>query len=120
MGAEKASKMPACWCWGGLQKGRGRYPGVPAVKIITLLQERGACVCFNDPYIPVIRGMRRYPKLEMESVKLSEKTLWETDCVIVITDHSCYDYRWILENSSLIVDTRNVFKGYRSDKIVKA
>lgn len=92
----------------------------PAVKIITLLQERGACVCFNDPYIPVIRGMRRYPKLEMESVKLSEKTLWETDCVIVITDHSCYDYRWILENSSLIVDTRNVFKDYRSDKIVKA
>lgn len=92
----------------------------PAVKIITLLQERGALVYYNDPYIPVIRGMRKYPELEMESVKLGEEVLRETDCLVIVTDHSCYDYQWILENSSLIVDTRNVFKGCSSSKIVKA
>lgn len=92
----------------------------PSVKIITLLQKRGALVYYNDPYVPMIRGMRKYPGLEMESVKLTEEELRKTDCLVIVTDHTCYDFQWILENSSLIVDTRNVFKGCNSSKIVQA
>jgi len=92
----------------------------PAVKIITLLQEKGASVSYHDPYIAVISGMRKYPELTLESVDLNEDTLQEADCVLVVTDHSCFDFGWILEHSNLVVDTRNVFKGYKDKKIYKA
>lgn len=42
------------------------------------------------------------------------------DCVLLVTDHSCFDYSWILEHSKLIVDTRNVYRIYSSDKVKKA
>ena len=92
----------------------------PAIKIITLLQEKGAEVNYHDPYIPVIEGMRKYPDLVMRSVDLKEEVLKDKDCVLVITDHSCFELDWILENSKLVIDTRNVFFGNNSDKIVKA
>ena len=92
----------------------------PAVKIITLLKEKGAQVIYHDPYIPEIKGMRKYPGLIMKAVELEEETLQGVDCVLLVTDHSCYDYGWILDNSTLIVDTRNAFKDYRSPKIYKA
>ena len=92
----------------------------PAVKIITLLKEKGAQVIYHDPYITEIKGMRKYPGLIMKAVELEEETLQGVDCVLLVTDHSCYDYGWILDNSTLIVDTRNAFKDYRSPKIYKA
>ncbi len=92
----------------------------PAVKIITLLQDKGADISYHDPYIPVIRGMRKYPELVMEGVELTEGELKAADCLLLITDHSCFDYGWILEHSGLVVDTRNGFGGWASDKIVKA
>ena len=92
----------------------------PAVKIITLLQEKGALVNYHDPYIPVIEGMRKYPDLVMDSVDLNEQELTKSDCVLVVTDHSCFDYAWILECSTLIIDTRNVFKQRGNKKIVRA
>ena len=92
----------------------------PAVKIITLLQEKGAMVDYHDPYIPVIEGMRKYPDLMMNSVDLNEQELAKSDCVLVVTDHGCFDYDWILEHSSLIVDTRNVFKHKGNKKIERA
>ena len=92
----------------------------PAVKIITLLKEKGAQVIYHDPYITEIKGMRKYPGLIMKAVELDEETLQGVDCVLLVTDHSCYDYGWILDNSTLIVDTRNAFKDYRSPKIYKA
>jgi UDP-N-acetyl-D-glucosamine dehydrogenase len=92
----------------------------PAVKIITLLQGRGAVVKYHDPFIPVIEGMRKYPGFKMRSIELTEKLLRDSDCVAIITDHSCYDYAWILKHSNLIIDTRNVYKGNTCSKVVKA
>ena len=92
----------------------------PAVKIISLLQNKGADVSYHDPYIPEIKGMRNYPGLVLKSVDLNDKILKNMDCVMVITDHSCFDQDWILEHSSLLIDTRNLFKGSQSSKIVRA
>ncbi len=92
----------------------------PGVKIITLLQEKGARVAYHDPYIPVIQGMRRYPGLVLEGVALDEGLLQAQDCVIVVTDHTRVDYGRVLEHSRLVVDTRNAYKGNKSEKIVRA
>jgi UDP-N-acetyl-D-glucosamine dehydrogenase len=92
----------------------------PSVKIITLLQVNGAEVSYHDPYIPVIRDLRDYPGLEMAGVELTEETLSEADCVLLLTDHSCFDHELILRYSTLVVDTRNAFKEHQSAKIVKA
>ena len=92
----------------------------PGVKIITLLQEKGARAAYHDPYIPLIQGMRKYPGLVLEGVPLDERLLQDVDCVIVVTDHTRVDYGWVLEHSRLVVDTRNVYKGNKSEKIVRA
>ena len=92
----------------------------PAVKIISLLQDKGADVSYHDPYIPVIKGMRNYPELVMQSVDLNDKIMEMIDCVMLITDHSCFDQDWILEHSSLLIDTRNFFEGTKSSKIMRA
>jgi UDP-N-acetyl-D-glucosamine dehydrogenase len=92
----------------------------PAVKIINLLQSKGAAVTYHDPYIPVIKEMRRYPGFEMKSAPLDQKLLMAQDCLLVITDHNCFDYPLIYKNSKLIVDTRNAFNHFDSVKIVKA
>ena len=92
----------------------------PAVKIIDLLLSRGAEVNYHDPYIPVIKDMRRYPELHMESLPLNPQELAAMDCVLIITDHSCFDYESILKHSSLVVDTRNALDNYSSDKIIRA
>jgi UDP-N-acetyl-D-glucosamine dehydrogenase len=92
----------------------------PSVKIITLLQEKGAEVSYHDPYIPVIRNLRDYPGLEMTGVELTEETLAAADCILLLTNHSCFDLELIVEHGKLIVDTRNAFKEYKSNRIVKA
>ena len=92
----------------------------PAVKIIDLLLSRGAEVNYHDPYIPVIKDMRRYPELHMESLPLNPQELAAMDCVLIITDHSCFDYESILKHSSLVVDTRNALDNYSSDKVIRA
>jgi len=92
----------------------------PAVKIITLLKEKGAEVTYHDPYIPVIKGMRNYPDLVMESVNLSKDNLSAQDCLLIVTEHSCFDYQMIYEHSGLIVDTRNAFERWNDPKVIKA
>jgi UDP-N-acetyl-D-glucosamine dehydrogenase len=92
----------------------------PSVKIITLLQDKGAVISYHDPYIPVIRDMRDYPGLEMSGVKLTKDILAGSDCVLLLTDHSCFDHEMIMYYSPLIIDTRNAFKKYNSSKVVKA
>jgi len=92
----------------------------PALKIMELLKGEGAEVSYNDPYIPQCGGMRRYPGLKLESVALTGQALQGTDCVLLVTDHSSYDYAWIASQAPLIVDTRNAFKGIEGDHIIKA
>lgn len=81
----------------------------PSLKLIELLNERGADVDYNDPYIQKPPKLRKY-KLQRGSVDLSPENLRSYDCVIIATDHSVYDPQLILENASLIVDTRNLIK----------
>jgi len=91
----------------------------PALKIISLLQNKGAKVSYNDPYVRQSYGHRDYPGLELKSVALTEKMLKEFDAVIIATAHSDYDFDWIAENSSLIIDTRNAIKK-KKNNVVKA
>jgi UDP-N-acetyl-D-glucosamine dehydrogenase len=92
----------------------------PGVEIIDMLKKREAKVDYNDPHIASFSGMRHYPDLSMKSVELSEKKLRKYDCVVIITNHSQYDYPWIVKNSKLIVDTRNSTAKIKSSKIIKA
>ena len=93
----------------------------PAMAIMKLLQDKGAKIAYNDPHIPKLHPMRKY-NFTMSSKPLTEALLRKADLVIIITDHSQYDYRWIVKNASLVVDTRNATKGVHSPrgKIIKA
>jgi UDP-N-acetyl-D-glucosamine dehydrogenase len=79
----------------------------PTLKIMQLLQGRGAHVEYNDPYFAQLHRMRHYNYEGMKSVPLSPQTLASYDGVIVATDHSTYDYNQIVDSSKLVVDTRN-------------
>jgi UDP-N-acetyl-D-glucosamine dehydrogenase len=87
----------------------------PALTIIELLQKDGAQVSYHDPYFPFIGKGRKYD-LQMKCADL--KNLGQYDCVVIITDHSDYDYRCIVEEAQLVVDTRNATRGIQSSKIV--
>ena len=87
----------------------------PSLTIIELLQKEGAHVSYHDPYFPAIGKGRRYD-LQMKRVSLDN--LGQYDCVVIVTDHSDYDYAKIVQESQLVVDSRNATKGIRSDKIV--
>lgn len=78
----------------------------PSLEIIELLKEKGAVVDYNDPYIPQTHKMRDY-HLKMKSKTLSAAMLKKYDVVLISTNHSDYDYKWIVQNSQLVVDTRN-------------
>src|ERR1700719_2995812 len=87
----------------------------PALTIIELLQKAGAEVSYNDPYFPVVGRGRKYD-LQMKCAPLDN--LGQYDCVLIVTDHSDYDYARIVRESKLVVDTRNATRGIKSRKIV--
>jgi UDP-N-acetyl-D-glucosamine dehydrogenase len=87
----------------------------PALTIIELLQKEGALVSYNDPYFPEVGRGRKYD-LGMKCVPLDN--LGQYDCVLIVTDHSDYDYARIVRDSTLVVDTRNATRGIKSTKIV--
>jgi UDP-N-acetyl-D-glucosamine dehydrogenase len=91
----------------------------PSLKIITLFQKKGAKVSYNDPYVPRVVGHREYPGLELKSVPLTKALLKRTDAVIIATDHTAYDYDWIVKNAPLVIDSRNAVKRRRKN-VVKA
>lgn len=78
----------------------------PAAEIIELLASRGAVVSYHDPLVPQFPEMRAYD-LEMSSVDLDAKTLENSDCVLIITDHDVVDWNAIASHARLVVDTRN-------------
>jgi UDP-N-acetyl-D-glucosamine dehydrogenase len=88
----------------------------PALTIIELLQKEGADVRYNDPYFPMIGKGRKY---DLQMKRTSLDNLEQYDCVLIVTDHSDYDYQKIVRDSQLIVDTRNATKGIRSEKVVR-
>jgi UDP-N-acetyl-D-glucosamine dehydrogenase len=88
----------------------------PALTIIELLQKEGASVSYNDPYFDYVGRGRKY-NLEMANTPLDN--LKQYDAVIIVTDHSNYDYPAIVEQANLVIDTRNATKGIESSKIVR-
>jgi UDP-N-acetyl-D-glucosamine dehydrogenase len=88
----------------------------PSLTIIELLRGKGALVAYNDPYFPTV-GRGRHYDLNMTCAPLDG--LGQYDAVVIVTDHSSYDYRAIVEQSQLIIDTRNATKGIESEKIVR-
>ena len=87
----------------------------PALTIIELLQKEGAQVSYNDPYFPEVGRGRKYD-LGMKCTPL--ENLSQYDCVLIVTDHSDYDYERIVRESKLVVDTRKATRGIQSPKIV--
>src|SRR5437763_16657867 len=83
----------------------------PALTIIERLQHEGAEVSYNDPYFPTVSKGRKY-NLGMTSTPLDR--IRDFDCVVIITDHSDYDYRKIVQDAKLVVDSRNATKGIKS------
>jgi UDP-N-acetyl-D-glucosamine dehydrogenase len=81
----------------------------PSLKLIELLMEHGAEVDYNDPYVPFTKKMRMYD-LRKNSVPLTKETLKAYDCILISTDHSSYDYEFVVKHAALVVDTRDATK----------
>ena len=93
----------------------------PSFKLMEILLEKGAEVDYNDPLIPELPSMRMYD-IKRKSVDLTPDNLAKYDCVLISTDHSAYDWDFIVKHAQLVVDTRNATKNVleNRDKIVKA
>jgi UDP-N-acetyl-D-glucosamine dehydrogenase len=94
----------------------------PAFELFELLSHRGARISYNDPHIPQLPQMRRFHVPALTSERLNEEYLASQDCVLIVTDHSQYDYDFIVRHAPLVVDTRNATKDVQvgRDKIWKA
>jgi UDP-N-acetyl-D-glucosamine dehydrogenase len=83
----------------------------PALDIIHLLQTRGARVSYSDPFVPSIR---------IDGLDLAaEGRIPAADCVVIVTDHTAFDYDQLVASAPLIVDTRNALKKYKADNIIR-
>lgn len=93
----------------------------PSYAVMQLLMQRGAKIQYNDPHIPKLKPGRKH-KFNMGSIPLTEEVLKKMDAVLILTDHSAYDYEWITQNTSLVIDTRNATKNVKEcrAKITKA
>jgi len=93
----------------------------PSLELIELLKKKGAKVDYNDPYVPKTHKQRDYD-LQMKSKPISAAMLKRYDVVMIATAHSDYDYKFIVRNAKLVVDTRNATKDVKAgrSKIVKA
>ncbi|MBT3879094.1 MAG: nucleotide sugar dehydrogenase [Candidatus Scalindua sp.] len=78
----------------------------PGYTIMKMLSEKGAFVSYNDPWIPVLKQTRKY-NFQKNSISITPEVLREMDAVIIVTDHSAYDFAEIVRQSNLIIDTRN-------------
>ena len=87
----------------------------PSLTIIELLQNEGAIVSYHDPFFPFVGRGRKYD-LQMKSTPLDK--LEEFDCVLIVTDHSSYDFADIVRRSRLVVDSRNATHGINADNVV--
>lgn len=94
----------------------------PSFELMELLLERGADVTYNDPHIPSLPSMRHYDVPDMDSSELTPEFLSQQDCVLIATDHSAYDYDFIVQHARLVVDTRNATQAVTQgrEKIRKA
>ena len=78
----------------------------PALEIIDILVKKGALVSYYDPLLPYLK----IHDINLKSVKFEKGSFANSDCVVVVTDHSDIDYDFVRKNSGLIIDTRNIYK----------
>jgi UDP-N-acetyl-D-glucosamine dehydrogenase len=93
----------------------------PSYEVMNLLTQKGAKVSYNDPWIPKLKPTRKFD-FAKESIPTTPEVLQSMDVVIIVTDHSCYDYEQILKDSKLVIDTRGATRGIvnGSEKILQA
>ena len=93
----------------------------PALPVIDRLLKADAEVCYHDPYVPAVPPTRKYT-FDLESAELTPEVVAAQDAVILIADHSGVDYRMVLENSELFVDTRGLTRSleYEGENVVRA
>ncbi|MGO4704364.1 nucleotide sugar dehydrogenase [Microvirga sp. 2MCAF38] len=95
----------------------------PSLKLIELIEARGASVDYHDPHIPALPTTRKHaPLAGRRSVTLDAKTLAAYDAVLIATDHDAINYRMVVDHAKLVVDTRNACAraGITDEKILKA
>jgi UDP-N-acetyl-D-glucosamine dehydrogenase len=91
----------------------------PAIDVMRLLEERGAKVEYHDPYIPEVRD-HGHGEPSAKSVEMTDARLAKADVVVIVTDHTCFDYARVVKKAKLVVDTRNATKRLgRRDNVVK-
>jgi UDP-N-acetyl-D-glucosamine dehydrogenase len=89
----------------------------PSFELMQLLLARGAELTYNDPHVPDLPKMRHYPRMPaMQSQELTPELLAAQDCVLIATDHSAYDYDFIVQHATMVLDTRNATKGVREGR----
>jgi UDP-N-acetyl-D-glucosamine dehydrogenase len=86
----------------------------PALDIILLLEKRGAQLTYSDPHVPVLKK----DGVELRG-EAADEAAAEADCVVIVTDHSAFDYTKLVAKARLIVDTRNAMRAFQSTKIVR-
>jgi len=88
----------------------------PSFALMDLLIQHGALLTYSDPHVSALPKMRHHQLPHMESVELTAKFLNDQDAVLISTDHSDFDYEFIVENSDLVIDTRNATQFVASGK----
>ncbi|MCX5686469.1 MAG: nucleotide sugar dehydrogenase [Candidatus Omnitrophica bacterium] len=84
----------------------------PALEIIDLLIKGGALVSYYDPYLPYLK----IHSINLKGLEFNKNAFRDSDCVVIVTDHSNVDYDFIVKNSKLVIDTRNVLKNVKARK----
>ncbi len=87
----------------------------PAFELMERLEAGGAIVAYNDPHIPTLPPMRRH-SIRLDSTPLTAETLASQDCVLICTDHSGYDWQFVVDHAPLVVDTRNATRGTKDGR----
>ncbi len=82
----------------------------PALKVLELLEARGAEVVYHDPHVPVVKPQAAFPRT-LAAVPLTPERLAWADAVVITTDHSAVDYALVRRHARLILDTRNALRG---------
>jgi UDP-N-acetyl-D-glucosamine dehydrogenase len=88
----------------------------PSFVLLEMLRSGGALISYNDPYIPAMFASRQHNLPALENSQLTVEFLAAQDCVLIATDHSSYDYEFIVQHAPLVVDTRNATRNVRSGR----
>ncbi len=91
------------------------YRESPALAIAELLRVKGSRVSYHDPYVPEVH----HNGWVMRSEELTEEVLSRQDCVVIVTAHRCYDWKWVTAHAPLVVDTRGVTRHFEAPNVVR-